>query len=122
MCSREPHACAGPGQAELGLSLLNRIETPQAERALIELVAFNLDAGLAADYSCLVATRRKALVARSRSVPAETLRGACESYFRGIVQESTIFKDVTPAEMCRPTAEIKRELAAWGRNDALSCD
>lgn len=121
-CSRNHPACAGPAKGELGLAVLRNIRTREGARALLEIGAFGLDAGLAEDYDCAVATsgpevRRQLAIASPRRN-----RAACLAFFGSLIRSMPDHKDVDVTRLCLSEAELSREYAAIRKIRTSDCE
>lgn len=120
-CSRDHPACSGPAKGELGLALLRNIRTKGGARALLEVGAFGLDADLAEDYDCAVATGGPEMKRQLATVSAKRNQTACLVFFKTLIRSMPLYKEVEASSLCRTEAELSRRYEGIRKIRAVDC-
>ena len=120
-CSRVNPACSGPAKGELGLALLQNIRTKEGARALLEVGAFGLDAGLAEHYDCAVATGGPEMKRQLAAVSPARSRVACLVFFETLIRSMPLYKEVEVSSLCRTEAELSRRYERIRKIHAVDC-
>lgn len=121
-CSRGNPACSGPAKGELGLVLLRNIRTKDGVRALLEVGAFGLDAGLAEDYDCAVATGGPEMKRQLATVSPGSSRTACLVFFERLIRSMSLYKDVEASSLCRTEVELSQQYENLRKIRAVDCE
>ena len=106
-CARNFFACSDD-RADLGLALLgSKISTP-ANDALVSLIRYRLDGGLASNFSCFVLSKRSlGRVALVRIRPSALRERCVTERARALSSHPELMSDVDPNAICAEIEEIE---------------
>jgi hypothetical protein len=101
------------GSAEIMIGLLGMGGHATTD-SLLNLLAIQLDAGVAESRSCEFAKRGKSLVPALKKFDSAKASQWCETTFNRLRQhELSKVNDVSVAQMCRPLTEIEADRKSW---------
>lgn len=124
LCSRNEYACLGVDGAEQGLALIAASRSAVAPRSLVNLVRFQMDAGLSEDYKCYVGYRGESVVQPATNADAKRLSEQCQSEVAAFKKRAAVGLDVTAERLCRSPEQIRvalREVVELSKSN-LHCD
>jgi hypothetical protein len=106
-------ACVGGGGSEVVIGLLG-IGGEATTGPLLNLLAVQLDAGMAEARSCQIAKRGKSILPALERLDAARLSAWCQSTVDDLMkQELSNVRDVTLAQICRPAADVEADQREW---------
>ena len=121
-CSKLNYACVGPDRAEMGLSMLDGMKTKASAKSLIEIGAFNIDAGLSEQYSCALINNQVGIKSLLPMASAKESRKNCIDLFLEIKERTGLYKELDPSSLCRTEEQISRSYVEFSKLVRESCD
>lgn len=121
-CSMLNYACVGPNRAEMGLSMLDGMRTKASAKSLLEIGAFNIDAGLSEQYSCALINNRVGIKSLLPVASAKESRKKCIALFLEIKERTRLYKELDASSLCRSEEQISRNYVEFSKLIRESCD